>query len=84
MVDAACMAASASTSHRALDTEAAAANRAEKAGKAVTARASKNTPIGPDSAKTSIKGSSTMAAVAAAHTPDKADVKGRIAADRAP
>jgi hypothetical protein len=68
-----------------LETEAAAANSAAKAGKMDTVTISATRPVVvPAEAKASTKGSSTIAAVAAAHSELKADVKGRIAADLAP
>jgi uncharacterized protein YdbL (DUF1318 family) len=84
-VDAACTAASAWTSHLALETDAAAANKAEKAGKKETIAISAERPANvPAADKESKNGSSTMAAVAAAHKPERAEVNGRIAADREP
>lgn len=84
-VDAACTAASASTSHRALLTDAAAANNVENIGKKETITISddklRKVPVWLNVSK---NGNSTIAAVAAAHNPLKADVKGSIAADRAP
>ena len=85
MVDAACSAASASTSHRALDTLAAAANNAARVGKVVTVIISRNVEDAvPAAASVSRNGSSTIAAVAAAHREASADVKGNIAALLAP
>jgi hypothetical protein len=82
-VEAACVAATASTSHRALLMEAAAAKRADKVGKDDTINVSARRPPIPAPARDS-KGNSTMAAVAAAQRPLKAEVNGRIAAERAP
>lgn len=85
MVDAACMAASASTSHRAFDTDAAAANKADNAGKIVMVMISSMVPVVPNRpVNDSTNGNSTTAAVAAAHKLDSADVNGSIAADRDP
>jgi hypothetical protein len=84
-VDAAWTAASASTSHLALLTDAAAANNVENIGKnatiAISADNDANVPVALNVSK---NGNSTIAAVAAAHNPDNADVNGNIAADRAP
>jgi hypothetical protein len=85
IVDAACMAASASTSHRALDTDAAAANNADRAGNIVMVTISNIVPVVPNRpVNDSTNGNSTTAAVAAAHKLDNAEVNGNIAADRAP
>ena len=79
---AACVAASACTSHLAFETEAAAAKREEKAGKKPTTAISlERPPSVPAADRVSRNGSSTIAAVAAAHNPDKADVNGKMAAD---
>ena len=84
-MEAAWTAASAWTSHRAFETDAAAANRDEKAGKkATTAISPVKLAKVPVADRDSKKGNSTIAAVAAAHNPLKADVNGRIAEDRAP
>ena len=77
-VDAASMAASASNSHRALDTDAAPANNAASAGKTLTPTTCPTTVIADVDA--SKNGNSTTAAVVAAHKADRAEVKGKIAA----
>jgi hypothetical protein len=66
-------------------TDAAAANNVENIGKKETITISddklRKVPVWLNVSK---NGNSTIAAVAAAHNPLKADVKGSIAADRAP
>ena len=79
---AACAAASASTSHRALLTAAAAANADERMGKADTNATSPMVPYKVE--MVSRKGSSTVVAVAAAQSADRAEVKGRMAEFHAP
>ena len=76
-VDAASMAASASNSHLALETDAAPANNAAKDGKTATPTTCPATVKAEFDA--SKKGSSTTAAVVAAHKADSAEVKGNIA-----
>jgi hypothetical protein len=67
------------------ETDAAAAKRADKAGKIVMDIISSIVPVVPyRPVNDSINGNSTTAAVAAAHKLDSADVKGSIAAERAP
>mmetsp|Transcript_15547 Transcript_15547/g.29321 ORF Transcript_15547/g.29321 Transcript_15547/m.29321 type:complete len:80 (-) Transcript_15547:5318-5557(-) len=79
------MAASASTSHRALDTDAAAAKRLDSAGKNTNNETEETVPrIPPKDPRYSNHGNSTMAAVAAAHSELSALVNGNIAALRAP
>ena len=79
---AACAAASASTSHRALLTAAAAAKADERIGKADTSATSPAVPYRAE--MVSRKGSSTVAAVAAAQKAERAEVKGRMAEFLAP
>ena len=69
----------------ALETDAAAANKLESAGKNATSVTDDTTPRAPPKApKDSSHGSSTIAAVAAAHSELRALVNGKIAALLAP
>mmetsp|Transcript_3200 Transcript_3200/g.3722 ORF Transcript_3200/g.3722 Transcript_3200/m.3722 type:complete len:173 (-) Transcript_3200:336-854(-) len=84
-VAAACIAASASTSHLALLTDAAAAKSDEREGKNETSKTLDMAPVAPPILLTcSNHGNSTIAAVAAAQRELSALVNGKIAALRAP